>query len=396
MTDLPEAAKEELTKLTPEKRRIVLQGLQRKLWHLERTSKLSFKYEVCPVCNDVGSTLENPNCDNCYIKVACKYPFDAGFKDDQAKGEQYFRNMLKFMMSNPLVPTSIVVGGVWDNEHGRPSKIAEKMASCLGADLINSGNIEDLEHRVNVGGYETVVWMVDVSNDETKLYPKKDQGSVLIVSKVMRDGYTSADAAKRIFSMHGNAVIEIKKDTSSRRLSFRLADALSNEWASTDDVEVLCRGIENLSKWTFNSVRIYTARQDKPIPEMPAEMNKLINIVKLISDKVEVEVGGRYFGNLSTRCMKMFPSTAKAFTFVSPRNIDKRRIEAEDMVFAWKDNGGIKYAGDRKPSVDTAIQIGLYSKFSHLKFMIHGHAYVLDWPMTSVYFPCGDLREIEE
>src|SRR3972149_9478556 len=133
MTSLPEAAKEELRGLTPERRRVVLHGLQRKLWHLERTSRLSYRYEVCPVCNDVGSTLENPNCDNCYIKITCKYPFDAGFKDDQEKGEKYFRGMLEFMMSDSLKPVSIVVGGSWNEDGGRTSKIAEKIASHLEA-----------------------------------------------------------------------------------------------------------------------------------------------------------------------------------------------------------------------------------------------------------------------
>jgi len=393
---LPEIAKEELRNLTPERRRIVLQGLQRKLWHLDRTFKLSYRYEVCPVCNGMESTLENPKCDNCYIKVACKYPFDAGFREDQEKGEKYFRGMLEFMMSDCLRLESVVVGGVWDNNGGRPSKIAEKIASYLKADLINGGNIEDLKRRVNISKYKIIIWMVNISNDEGKDYPKKNQGSVLVVSKVMRDGYTSADAAKRIFAMHGNAVIEIRKNESGR-IFFRLVDALSNEWASTDDIEVLCRSIKDLSEWTSNSIRISTTREDEPVPEIPGDMDKLINIVKLIADKVEVEVGGRYFGNLSTRCMKMFPSASeKTLTFVSPRNIDKRRIEAEDMVFAWKDNDGIKYAGDRKPSVDTAIQVLLYRKFSHLKFMVHGHAYVSNCPTTDIYFPCGDLREVEE
>jgi hypothetical protein len=82
---------------------------------------------------------------------------------------------------------------------------------------------EDLENDIEVfngilpkdiSGYDLVLWMPEISNDQPKNYPVKDRGSVLILSKVIYEGRTEADAVSRIFSMHGNAVICIYKNES--------------------------------------------------------------------------------------------------------------------------------------------------------------------------------------
>jgi len=96
---LSEEVKEELIMLTKEQREIVLKGLDKKLSYYQKTGILSYKYEVCPVCNDVGSTLENPKCDECYIKISCKEPFNKGFRDDPEKGFEYFSAMRRFILS---------------------------------------------------------------------------------------------------------------------------------------------------------------------------------------------------------------------------------------------------------------------------------------------------------
>ena len=51
--------------------------------------------------------------------------------------------------------------------------------------------------------------MPNIDNEEEKQYPIKKKGSVLICSKVMREGYKPIDAISRIFKMQGNAVIAI-------------------------------------------------------------------------------------------------------------------------------------------------------------------------------------------
>jgi hypothetical protein len=405
--DLPKEAALELKKLSPGERRIVLEGLQRKLWHLERTSRLSYKYEVCPVCNDIGSTEESPKCGGCYIQIACKHPFEAGFRDDQAIGETYFRNMLAFMMSDEVKPQSLVVGGNWDADGGKRSKIAQEMAELLGADLLNGGKVGDLR-KVDITPYRTIVWLASVPNTEEKVYPKKSRGAVLVVSKVMREGYTAADAAERIFAMRGNAVIEIHTEIGynyepkevGRRLRFRLADALNNSWADGPDIGVVCDGIVKLAEWTRESIRLPSKKAHLQSPGIPEHLPRLIELTRLVADQVENEVGKRYFGNVSTRCMKLFPTMRNnsISLFVSPRNVNKKRIAPEDMVYIeqWQGDSPVFYAGDQAPSVDTPIQAELYRRLPKINFMIHGHAFVEGFPTTEEYFPCGDMREVDE
>ena len=54
----------------------------------------------------------------------------------------------------------------------------------------------------------------------------------------------------------------------------------------------------------------------------------------------------------------------------------------------------LQYHGDKKPSVDTPVQIELYKHFPNINYMIHGHAFFKNAPTTEDYYPCGDLREV--
>ena len=89
--------KDELRALTDTQRKIVIYGLRRKLEHYRTSGRLSYRYEVCPVCIDMKSTQENPKCDDCYIKISCKKPFVDGFRDDPVKGFEYFSSMEVFI-----------------------------------------------------------------------------------------------------------------------------------------------------------------------------------------------------------------------------------------------------------------------------------------------------------
>jgi hypothetical protein len=151
------------------------------------------------------------------------------------------------------------------------------------------------------------------------------------------------------------------------------------------------------------SVREDVVGGTAPPPDLPV----LVDIVRAVADRVENERGGRYFGNASTRCMAMFPSErADERVFVSARNVDKQRLAPEDFVRVRlhkevkRDlegrhvlDGTVFYHGERKPSVDTPVQLELYRRFPWMRYMIHGHAFVENAPTTEAYFPCGDLRE---
>ena len=56
----------------------------------------------------------------------------------------------------------------------------------------------------------------------------------------------------------------------------------------------------------------------------------------------------------------------------------------------------IQYTGDFKPSVDAPIQIKLFDYYKNVKYMIHGHAYVLRAFITEHKIPCGFIEEFDD
>lgn len=293
------------------------------------------------------------------------------------------------MRSNSDMQVAIV-GGVFGSG-SRPSGVVRQLNGILGGQCENGTDI-DSALTIASGG-DLVLWMPDMDNGLGKKYPRKKTGAVLICSKVIREGYTIADAVSRIFKMQGNAVIAITKGIEG--YCFRLVDALGNTWVTTEDLFTLCDAIRMFYRWSQGSVRV---RAHEGIEGAEVGSRKdlvgLCEIVKGVSDKVVGSCYERYFGNASTRCMATFPSAREVLgAYVSKRNVDKRHLSPSDFVFAVGGAAGVRYMG-LKPSVDTPIQLELYRKFPKIDYMIHGHAYVKGAEDTQEYFPCGDLREL--
>lgn len=302
----------------------------------------------------------------------------------------------------------LIVGGNFGNTPKESSIVNQLADGFLDPHVFNGGDLGSLNLASGLAKYcELVIWMPNVDNAEHKVYPQKDVGSVLIVSKVLRENRNEGDAVSRIFTMHANAVISI--DKSGPRFKFRLLDALGNLWGEDTNITNMAWPITKLYKWSSKSTRIPSRLIDEPCmdyTESP-ELNKFIDIIKVVADKVENERGGRYFGNASTRCSKMFPSMKMDdYVLVSGRSVPKDRIEptdfipvrfvmGEDIIKSFSDVG---YLGEfnKKPSVDTPIQLRLYNDFPQFNYMIHGHAYIENVSMTENYFPCGDMREYME
>jgi hypothetical protein len=299
---------------------------------------------------------------------------------------------------------TLIVGG---DINKRKSKIISMISKSLNAVEAN-GILPS-----SIKGFDLTIWMPNIGNDKEKVYPAKNKGSVLICSKVMREGYTRIDSVSRIFKTHANAVIEVYKE--ENRVRFQLVDALGNEWGkTTEDIDILCKNIMSLYKWTKGSIR-------KSLTQV-SEINSIMYIhgfnINMLEDfmvinnriaqKCAVSCGNRYFGNYSTRCTKLFPSMRNKGTcyfLFSPRNTDKRYVTSSDMVVV---NDLNQFYGN-KPSVDTPVQLEVYKTFKNINFMIHGHAYikgeikplidpsaVSNAPFTKNYYPCGDLRDVDE
>lgn len=287
---------------------------------------------------------------------------------------------------------SIIVGGDFKTTP-KPSSVINKIAAFFDGTVVNGGLPEDVQN-IDISGKDLVIWAPNIDNEVDKHYPKKDVGSVLICSKVIREDRTDVDAIARIFKMNGNAVIAIYPGAT---FTFKLIDALGNVWYEGTDIPELCLAIINIYNWTKGSIRVRTNKSDFDFAGECPDLEKLIDLNKIVADKFE-SIGSRYFGNVSTRCAKMFPSMRVdcEYILVSKRNVDKKRITAEDFVKVRYDGTVVEYLGDNKPSVDTGIQSFLYQKNQFVNFMIHGHTYVEGYPYTDKYFPCGDMREAYE
>ena len=122
----------------------------------------------------------------------------------------------------------------------------------------------------------------------------------------------------------------------------------------------------------------------------------LIDVNKKLQEHIQTSCGNRFFGNISTRCQKLFPSLIQGLSmFVSPRNVDKSSITPDDMVWYHRND---TYYGNKKPSVDSPTQARLYDNLPEIKFMIHGHATFIhpDIETTENYCLCGDINEVDE
>lgn len=286
----------------------------------------------------------------------------------------------------------MIVGG--NIRTGEPSSVVNMLAYHIGNNVLkHNGFLPKTIH-----GSDLVIWAPDIPNELDKDYPEKDEGAVLICSKVIRDDRTLVDAVSRIFAMHANAVITIHKDN-LERFQFRLIDALGNTWVDTYQINSLALAIEDFYSWSKGQVRISFACGSLHPPSLAKFSREFIRINTKLADKVENGIGSRYFGNFSTRCMKLFASCRGSrlenYLF-SARNVDKKRVTEEDCVLVVPPH----YYGQRKYSVDSPCQVMLYRQFDDINFMIHGHAFIdpnihPSTRTTKDYYPCGDLREVE-
>ena len=68
----------------------------------------------------------------------------------------------------------------------------------------------------------------------------------------------------------------------------------------------------------------------------------------------------------------------------------------ENFVATYLENNQVFYCGDKKPSVDTPIQLRLYEQLPNMNYMLHSHCYLKDAPFTTTPIPCGALEEVDE
>ena len=131
----------------------------------------------------------------------------------------------------------LFVGGNFDKENGRPSRLIEKIYaellkhSDLKTVLCNGGNIKELHNEIlpSVIDYDIVMWFANVSNDEIKIRDVKaiNPKTILINSKRNDNNkYTFSELISKSLSVKANLTIEFSKK--DRAFNMMLFDTLGN------------------------------------------------------------------------------------------------------------------------------------------------------------------------
>lgn len=318
----------------------------------------------------------------------------------------------------------LFVGGNWDLEGGRHSKIVNEFAKYLPeATVFNGGNYNDLnailESCIN---YDIVIWWANVPNELPKIKNIKDINykAMLVSSKRNVDNkYSFQDLLQRSFALKSNLTIEFSKN--NNLYNMKLFDPLGNIWYEGTKIKECSEELmdrlnfiksitrestvsseENIGAlaWFFNTFKeeMYKSENNPTVPIKKV----FLNLVKEYASKFaeatfETKDVKRFLGNASFRCPKGFPSFREGkYIFVSKRNVNKEFIGIDEFVPVYLENGKIYYCGDSKPSVDTPIQVRLYELLPNINYMIHSHCYIDGAPFTQKSLPCGAIEEIEE
>lgn len=318
----------------------------------------------------------------------------------------------------------LFVGGNWDLNGGKKSKIIDEFAKYLpNATIYNGGDYNDLnkilESCIN---YDVVIWWANVPNELPKIRNVKDINykTMLVSSKRNVDNkYSFQDLLQRSFALKSNLTIEFRKNENKYKM--KLFDPLGNVWYEGLDIEECSKALldrlafiksitrestvsseENIGAlaWFFNMFKeeIYKST-DNPIIPIKKEFLNIVRdyATKFAEATFQTKDVKRFLGNASFRCPKGFPSFRDGkYIFVSKRNVNKEYIGIEEFVPVYLENGKIYYCGSNKPSVDTPIQVRMYNLLPNINYMIHSHCYIEDAPFTQKALPCGAVEEVDE
>jgi hypothetical protein len=318
----------------------------------------------------------------------------------------------------------LIVGGTFDKEGGRPSKLINSIYEETAkqyADIdfyevtcINGGTVDRLHNEIlpSVVDYQIVMWFANVSNDEDKLRDVKalNPKCMLVTSKRNDDSkYTFAELISRALATKANLTIEFSKQED--KFNMMLFDPLGNVFYDGLSVAELCDALTTRLWALVQFTRVPTIQETElPVPEVPEETEFFEfahDCADIFHNLIRPAKGTeRFLGNMSFRCQNGFPSFRgeNGIIYVSRRNVDKSDINAASFVPTYlTEDFTTKYFGENKPSVDTPVQLRLYRLFPWANYMLHAHCYVdvTGIPDTITYktanpVPCGALEEVGE
>lgn len=324
----------------------------------------------------------------------------------------------------------LFIGGTFNKENGFPSGLISKIHEELknyektelylkkdkfNIDFFNGGNINFLHKTIlpSVKNYDIVFWFANVSNDEIKERDVKELNpkTILITSKRNDNNkYTFAELITHALSIKANLTIEFSK-TKNGFFNMMVFDPLGNSYYNGTDIKEMTTAlIERTLKLTgFTRMPSKQAISDKEIivPDEKEFINFAHECADIFHNLIRpAKNTDRFLGNMSFRCQNGFPSFRGEgnMVYVSRRNVDKSDITSTAFVPTYLEDSAVRYFGEHKPSVDTPIQLKLYSAFPWVKYMLHAHCYVNlpkgmeDCASYTTFnpIPCGAIEEVKE
>ena len=308
----------------------------------------------------------------------------------------------------------LIVGGTWNEKGGMPSSIIKKMHKIMNvANVHNGGNYNDLRKIIeSTPKYEYVFWFANVeNNDLAKIRNVKDYNPkcMLITSKRNDNNkYTYEELLQRALSQKANLCFEFSK-VADKLFNIRVFDPLGCVWYDGTNIDEAIKATLNRLEYLKSVTRkpsinvgealnIEFTETDKKFLEFVRESGETFHRLMCLPPDVK-----RFVGNASlrfkepTRCMSGFPAIRKDdIVLISRRNVDKTGISEKDFVACYLEDGNVAYRGENKPSVDSPVQLRLFKQLPNIDYILHGHCYVEDAPMTSMAIPCGAIEEVDE
>jgi len=297
----------------------------------------------------------------------------------------------------------VIVGGTFNNKGGKSSHIISKIHEKFNCTTLNGGFLAHL-YEFRPKNIDVLIWMPNVDNSEDKILPRlkvMNPKMILISSKrVIEKNYSNWELVNRAINTKSNLSIIITKF--SYGYEFSLIDPLGNIFCERYNLHHMLGILKERINKLLKVRRMGSLRAEFDIfPNSDSISNKFVDIVrdygKRFSEVIQANNPKRFLGNASTRCEWGFPSVRNSVgAFVSKRNVDKEGITKDNFVKTWLCADRIVYVDNKKPSVDTPVQLTLYSLFPNINYMIHGHCYIENVPVTKNKLPCGDLNEVGE
>jgi len=300
---------------------------------------------------------------------------------------------------------TLIVGGTFDSNGGRPSGYIRKLFRDSDGVIINGGDLKSLEDAFQAAqtSAELIFWMPDVDNSLPKYVNQikaENPTAYLVISKSNIGGkYSTLELIARALDAKANLLVEFTKREDA--IVATVLDPLGNAFVYREPLiqavySGMMKRIQEISQFT----RVRSVPTDIPRPPMNDDQLRFIEIAKTCAERfhslVHAVNQGRFIGNLSFRCEGGFPSMRSGNgMYVSRRNVDKRELSPADMVYVPLSGDTVIYAGN-KPSVDTPVQKELYLRYPDVNYMLHGHVYVPGAAHTLNPTPCGAIEEVDE